>query len=47
MEIGAESRGMEAGLVLERVDLASHAAISLVARIASIAGSEVTRDARA
>lgn len=29
------------------VDLASHAAMSLVAKTASISGSEVTRDARA
>jgi hypothetical protein len=41
------SRNTEAGLVLDNVDLASHAASSLVARIASISGSEATRDARA
>jgi len=43
----AVSRSTEAGLVLDSVDLANHAASNLVARMASIAGSEVTRDARA
>jgi len=35
------------GFVFDKVDRASHAASSRVARMASISGSEVTREARA
>ena len=36
-----------AGFVLAKLDLANHAASNLVARMASISGSLVTREARA